>query len=54
VSVGKAAYAPDLARILEREIEDAGHLADAGRRRPLLAALWHWIAGSAPLRSRAT
>lgn len=54
VSVGKAAYAPDLARILEREIEDAGHLADAGRRRPLLAALWRWIAGSAPLRSRAT
>jgi len=46
VSVGKAEYAPDLAEILKETVRRAGHLADAGVERPLLAHLWRWIADS--------
>jgi hypothetical protein len=42
------------ARILERDIEDAGGLAEARARRPLLAALWLWIADSQIPASRAS
>lgn len=52
VAVGKAAYAPDLARILKRDIEETGYLEDAGRNRPLLVALWRWIADGEGPRSR--
>lgn len=44
VSVGKKDFAPDLAEILEESVRVAGHLADAGSERPLLARLWTWIA----------
>ena len=44
IRVSKPELAAVLAEKLVREIRRAGHLADAGQRRPLLAHLWYWIA----------
>jgi hypothetical protein len=41
--VSKKELAPILADKLVREIRQEGHLAEAGKRRPLLAQLWYWI-----------
>jgi hypothetical protein len=35
--------APVLAEKLISDIRRAGHIAEAGKRRPLLARLWHWL-----------
>jgi hypothetical protein len=43
VSVGKKDFAPDLAETLKQTVRTAGHIADAGSERPLLARLWTWI-----------
>lgn len=43
VRVSKTQLAGVLAEKLVREIRRAGHLADAGKRRPVLARLWYWI-----------
>jgi hypothetical protein len=40
----KQDLAPLLAKRMIADIRRAGHLAKAGERRPLLAALWRWIA----------
>jgi hypothetical protein len=42
--VSKTELATVLAEKLVREIRRAGHLAEAGKRRPILARLWYWIA----------
>jgi hypothetical protein len=44
IRVSKPELAAVLAEKLVREIRRAGHLADAGQRRPLLAHLSYWIA----------
>jgi hypothetical protein len=43
IRVSKNELATVLADKLAREIRRAGHLAEAGKRRPLLARLWYWI-----------
>ena len=43
VRVSKPELAAVLAEKLVREIKRSGHLADAGKRRPVLARLWYWI-----------
>lgn len=43
IRVSKPELAAVLADKLVREIRRAGHLAEAGKRRPLLARLWYWI-----------
>jgi hypothetical protein len=44
IRVSKTELATVLAEKLVREIRRSGHLADAGKRRPILARLWYWIA----------
>jgi hypothetical protein len=44
IRVSKTELATVLAEKLAREIRRAGHLAEAGTRRPILARLWYWIA----------
>lgn len=43
IRVSKKELAAVLADKLVREIRRAGHVAEAGKRRPLLARLWYWI-----------
>jgi hypothetical protein len=41
--VSKPELATVLAETLVRDIRRSGHIAEAGKRRPLLARLWFWI-----------
>jgi hypothetical protein len=44
IRVSKTELATVLAEKLVREIRRSDHLAEAGKRRPILARLWYWIA----------
>jgi hypothetical protein len=44
IRVSKPDLAEALAAKLMREIRRTGHLAEAGKRRPMLARLWFWLA----------
>jgi hypothetical protein len=44
IRVSKRELASVLADKLVREIRSTGHLAEAGKRRPILARFWYWIA----------